>query len=656
MPRDLPLGNGRLLIAFDGDYTVRDIYFPHVGSENHSVGHTFRVGVWVNGSFSWTGSPEWKKTLRYVPDTMVSDVTLRNDALGVELHFRDAVDFVIDAMVRKIDVRRVAGDDAEIRLFFHHDFHLYGNDIGDTAFFDPQLNVVIHYKDERYFLTDAGNDEGEGISMFACGQKEMEGREGTWRDAEDGVLSGNAISQGSVDSVIGVTFRVPANGSRSGYYYMLAGENYDSIDKLQNLVRSRGVARFIERTANYWRLWCTKEKRDFADLPAGIVTLYRRSLLAMATNIDSQGGIVAANDTDLLRFNRDTYSYIWPRDGALVSLALDNAGYSYPSSMFYQFCAGAISHRGYFLQKYNPNGSFASSWHPWALNGKPSLPIQEDETSLVLHALWNHFERYRDVEFFKPLYRRLIKNAADFIVSYTDSATGLPVDSYDLWEERRGVFTFTCSANYAGLIAASKFCNSFGEEDVAARYSSAASSLKKAMIANLYSRKDGRFLRGLVRGDGPVPIKDNAVDASLSGVFLFGVLEPDDPMVAGTMNAVRDKLWVRGSTGGIARYDGDMYQRAGDSGDVQGNPWFICTLWLADWYSAVARDVKSLSKALDLLKWTAQYALPSGILAEQIHPVTGAPLSVSPLTWSHAAFVDAVDRYLESAMRIGDAR
>ena len=29
-------------------------------------------------------------------------------------------------------------------------------------------------------------------------------------------------------------------------------------------------------------------------------------------------------------------------------------------------------------------------------------------------------------------------------------------------------------------------------------------------------------------------------------------------------------------------------------------------------------------------------------MAEQIHPYTGAPLSVSPLTWSHATFVSTV--------------
>jgi len=653
LPRDVPIGNEKLLIAFDRDYMIRDIYFPFIGDENHSVGHKFRIGVWVNGSFSWIDDPGWNRSLQYVEDELVTDVLLSNPGLGVEIRFNDAVDFVIDAMVRKIDVRRTADTDAEIRLFFHHDFHLYGNDIGDTAYFDPQLNVIIHYKDQRYFLMDAGADGNGGIDMFACGQKEMAGKEGTWRDAEDGILSGNTISQGSVDSVIGVVFRVKAGASKQGYYYMLAGTDYDSVDKLQNLVRSRGVEKFIERTGNYWKLWCSKQHRQFDGLPDYMRRLYRRSLLAIATNLDRNGGILAANDTDLLRFNRDTYSYVWPRDGALVSLALDNAGYSYPASRFFEFCMRGISHRGYFLQKYNPNGSFASSWHPWVLNGKPSLPIQEDETSLVLYALWNHFERCGDVEFIKPLYRPLIKNSADFISSYVDLDTGLPLDSYDLWEERRGVFTFTCSANYAGLMAAAKFCESFGEMNIAKRYSAAAERMKAAIIEHLYSSSDHRFIRGLLMGQDGKLYRDSAVDASLSGIFYFGVLPADDPMVAGTMHAIRERLWVKGSIGGIARYEGDYYQRSATGNDIQGNPWFICTLWLADWYTAVAKDAASLSIALELIKWAADHASPSGIMAEQIDPHTGSPLSVSPLTWSHAAFVDAVDRYIEKSKTLG---
>jgi len=43
---------------FDREYRIRDIYFPHVGKENHGTGHAFRFGVWVGGQFSWM-SAEW---------------------------------------------------------------------------------------------------------------------------------------------------------------------------------------------------------------------------------------------------------------------------------------------------------------------------------------------------------------------------------------------------------------------------------------------------------------------------------------------------------------------------------------------------------------------------------------------------------------------
>jgi glucoamylase len=111
-----------------------------------------------------------------------------------------------------------------------------------------------------------------------------------------------------------------------------------------------------------------------------------------------------------------------------------------------------ITREGYFLHKYRPHGSQGSSWPPWVLGGQRQFPIQEDETALVLWALWKHFETYRDVEFIKPLYRPLIVRAANFMLRYRDERTGLPLPSYDLWEERKGILTCTCAAVYSGLM------------------------------------------------------------------------------------------------------------------------------------------------------------------------------------------------------------
>ena len=55
-----------------------------------------------------------------------------------------------------------------------------------------------------------------------------------------------------------------------------------------------------------------------------------------------------------------------------------------------------------------------------------------------------------------------------------------------------------------------------------------------------------------------------------------------------------------------------------------------------------------LQSALDLLRWTRSKARPSLVLPEQIHPLTGVPLSVAPFSWSHAQVVSVVRGYVES--------
>jgi len=86
--------------------------------------------------------------------------------------------------------------------------------------------------------------------------------------------------------------------------------------------------------------------------------------------------------------------------------------------------------------------------------------------------------------------------------------------------------------------------------------------------------------------------------------------------------------------------------------DVPGNPWFVTTLWLAQYYIARAKTKTELDKAVDIMEWVVGHALPSGVLAEQINPYTNEPLSVSPLTWSHAGFAIVVQEYMNKLMSI----
>jgi GH15 family glucan-1,4-alpha-glucosidase len=303
------------------------------------------------------------------------------------------------------------------------------------------------------------------------------------------------------------------------------------------------------------------------------------------------------------------------------------------------------------MHKYNPDGSVGSSWQPWLNEGEMLYPIQEDETALVIWAIWNHYLNHRDIESIRPFYSPFVEQAADFLLNFRDDKTNLPLPSYDLWEEKRGIFTFTAATVIGGLKAAANLSALFQEDERGNAYMTGAKEVEAALNQYLYCPNEGRFARGILF-EGGLQIRDPTVDASLLGLVLFGGYDPLNQRVARTIRAVEDKLWVKGGCGGLARYEGDEYQRVVHRGNVPGNPWIICTLWLAQCRIAAAYDHKSLDQALPILMWAAERALPSGVLPEQVHPETGEFISVSPLTWSHATLVAAVLDFIDKAQQL----
>ncbi|MBM3498397.1 MAG: glycoside hydrolase family 15 protein [Armatimonadetes bacterium] len=651
MPRDLPLGNGRLQVNFDRTYRLIDLFWPYVGQENHTGGRPLAFGVWVDGQFRWVDDAGWERRLQYAGDALVTAVGLRHPDLRLSLACQDAVDFHEDVFLRELTVCNEADEAREVRLYFGQDLHIGGTGLGDSAYYEPQRRAVFHYKRKRWFLANAAKEiDGKlavGVDEWAVGEKETPGREGTWKDAEDGRLSGNAVAQGSVDSTIALHLTVPAGGEARAWYWIAVAEDFERVVAHNRSVREHTPAEMLRRTRNYWMLWVNKDPSDLSDLPEPLAQEYRRSLLVLRTQIDNEGGIVASTDYEMARYRSDSYGYVWPRDGALVAATLIDAGYPQITRRFFDFCHQAMTREGYLLHKFNPDGSLGSSWHGWHNEGKKELPIQEDETALVLWALWRHFQRFRDIEFVKPHYRGVIIRSGNWMTDYRDPRTGLPLPSWDLWEERRGIHAWTAAATWAGLQACGSFAEAFGETDLADKYRSAAGGVKSGVEKHFWDEERGRFLRMLRPKGGGRWERDATVDASLFGLWYFGMFPVDDPRMLATMRAVRERLWVKSDVGGVARYEDDYYHQVSrDVANVPGNPWVICTLWLAQWYIARATSLPELDRAVDLLRWVERSALPSGVLAEQLHPYTREPLSVSPLTWSHATLVQTIGEYL----------
>jgi GH15 family glucan-1,4-alpha-glucosidase len=200
----------------------------------------------------------------------------------------------------------------------------------------------------------------------------------------------------------------------------------------------------------------------------------------------------------------------------------------------------------------------------------------------------------------------------------------------------------------AGLKAAANFAKTFRDDVLATTYDTAAAEVQEALTRHLYHPKLKRYARSGYRTKAGYEL-DEVLDVSLAGLVSLGVMDARDPKVAQTMEAIREQLWVKTPVGGFARYPNDRYQAAFDNTkDMPGNPWFIATLWYAEYLMARAQTVDQLREAIFYLEWCAKNALTSGVLAEQIDPMNARPLSVSPLTWSHSSFVWAVLQYVET--------
>ena len=649
MPRDLPIGNGNLLINFDTDYNIRDIYYPRVGHENHAEACISRTGIWVDGCFSWLESPSWQKDMDYESETLVTNVSATNPDVGLTLVFSDLVDFQWDTFIRRINMLNHYDFPRDVRLFFHYQLRILGSDIGDTIYYHPRLKALVMYKHQRYFLANGQVGGRTGISDWTTGSRKADTRQKVFADPEDGRLEKAPLACGYIEGIAGLyDHAVPSKADSTIYHWLVASPRFHGIEFLNSQVQHYGPESLLKRTRDHWRGWVNKETLDSADLPPSLLDLYRRSLLTMCVQIDNGGAIIASSDSDISDLLGDTYSHVWGRDGAWTAKALDMANHGEVSHKFFDFCANTITSEGYLLHKYTADGCLAGNWMPWSdKDGKLQLPIQEDETASVISSLWHHYEKFQNIEFIRSHYETLIKSAADFMVRYREPHTKLPAPSYDLWEEHRGIHCYTVAAVWAALEAAASFAELFGETARARQYLRAAAEIKAATIKYLHDKKKCRFLRSIsVYDDGTVE-PDYTIDSSISGLFLFGMLEATDLTLESTMLALIDRLWCKTEAGGVARFENDRYQQVSeDIANVPGNPWFICTMWVAQYYIAKAKSVDDLKPALQVLNFAQHCALPSGILAEQVHPHNCSPLSVSPLTWSHAAVVIAIHEYI----------
>jgi len=636
MGRPVILSNGHILVGLDDRATVHDFYYPYVGLDNLSSARELnhKVGVWVDGQFCWTDDESWQIDIDFEENALVSNISANNENLGVSLHFKDFVDTRYPAFCRSIEIENHHSQARQIRLFMHQAFQISRAGRSDTAMYVPSGNYLLDYKGWASLLIYAKNeDTGAAFDQFAVGNYGIEGKEGTFRDAEDGELSGSLVEHGGVDSVMRVCLDIEGESKGKASYWVIVSDSQFDAEAIHNVLLEKGLEHRLQSTRQAFSDWLDKAMPQLSNLKPEYQVAAKKSLLVVKSHIDKHGGIIASCDSSIYNYGRDYYSYVWARDGAFTLLPLIELGYREEAEKFFEFCADTIHPSGYMMHKYQPDRSVGSTWHPQMHNNHPELPIQEDETAIVLYTLGRYLQVSKNVDFVRGLYSHLIKPAADFMSKFIDDSTSLPHSSYDLWEERFATHTYTVAVTIAGLEAAIMMAKVLNMEDYEP-WQEAIERIHKG--TDLLFDPENKYYRKSVflEPDGNLTY-DNTLDvSSMYGCYVFSTF--NETRLAATVEAIEQKLLNQSPSGGAPRYQHDNYFLTKQ--EYLGNPWIITTLWMAQYYIGKGRK----DDAIALIDWTLAKATSSGMLAEQVDPADSQPTGVSPLVWSHSTLAETL--------------
>ncbi len=319
MARPITLSNGELSVSLDSRGMVQDFTFPHVGLENHTPGDDVqhRVGVWVDGVFSWLNSDDWQTSQRYPHSALIGHTKAVNETLGIAVEFDDFVDSSISAFLRNVHVVNLTENAREIRLFFSQAFIISSSSQGaDTAQYLPDQNAILHYRGRRAFVV-SGQHADKPFDQYTVGIFGSEGREGTYRDAEDGDLGLGSAEHGKVDSTIRFTIDLAPHSSTRVHYWIAAGTSIREALYVCTNIKDDGLFERQRSTADWWHDWLKPAHKVVLGIDKPYRESFIHSLMILRAHIDKHGAVVASVDTSNSAYSRDTYSYCWPRDAAL---------------------------------------------------------------------------------------------------------------------------------------------------------------------------------------------------------------------------------------------------------------------------------------------------------------------------------------------------
>ena len=415
------------------------------------------------------------------------------------------------------------------------------------------------------------------------------------------------------------------------YITISHGSSIKEIETKITETKNIDVKKELDKAKKYWEKYV--KEHDTIKLPESntkymkkLERIYKRTILLypLLTN-ELTGGISAAVEIDENRTKCGRYSYCWPRDAIFITNSLDILGMTKETEKYYKtFCKMTQSKNGMWEQRFYTDGSLAPCWG-----------YQIDETASVVYGIYNHYEHTKNAKFLKDTLR-MSESAIKFLKKYVQNVLDGKEEeykSYDLWEENEGIHTYSLATIFSSFDAMIKIYEIVKPEfeknrlkiekiekelQILRKY---LVEIKNYILKNLYDNNKKTFVRN----------KDQKMDISLLGLVTpFKVIAPKEKKMLNTLERI--ELTLRTYTGGYLRYEADNY--------AGGNPWVIANLWMAE-YCLEAGNKK---KARECFEFVVKTATEHGYLAEQIDNSTMQAKWVIGLGWSHAMFIDVLQK------------
>lgn len=622
------IGNGSMLGCISESGELIRLYWPEIDFPQH-------LEKMLTGFFDtknphstiWFSEGEHEVNQNYIDSTNILVTKASLKKLFLEVTQTDFCLPDLPVMIRHYNVKNM--NNASFSLGIGIASHVISNtqDLGNTLF-DFSMDALVHYRQGGCWAIGSNRE----VKEFQIGNNPFGA---VWEGKLNGIDSIGMSPDGALLWDMG---ELPPGEECSLTIYITFAKSLNDIKNLIPEVKKPGYDALFKSAKEYWHNYLKgcfqiKSGNERAD------KIYERSLLMFSLMSDrNTGGLLASPeiDEDFTRCGR--YAYCWGRDAAFITEALDEAGLYKASERFYDWAVRVQDSDGFWHQRYHMNGSIAPSWG-----------IQIDETGSILYGMLKHYLQVKDLNFLKKVWPS-VEKAVAFLEKFIDEDTGLPLPSFDLWEERMGEHTYSTAAVIAGINAAVEMGGYLGipAADLE-RWKLNSKKMQDAMEKQLVDKDRGVFLRSVRTklnpwGPEPSPLTvtirvnskgffrevssvDPRMDISLLGpVIPFSILDPKHETVSRTASEIEDSLYCR-NTGGILRYEDDTY--------AGGNPWIISSLWLALYYI----KINNYQKAREYFHWVLKCATHLDLLPEQVDRHDGKPCWVIPLTWSHAMYV-----------------